>query len=358
VNFRQCADISIEIYNDLEPMPGRRFYGLVSNGIHADNGQLASVEINGQVSLSGPAVNTNVRSQPQTGKGSSSMYLSDGVVAPYTLKSGQSGLIYSGGTLASRTVAAPQSLFFWDKTSESLTLLQSNLSLPGARQLCTILNAQNSVLKAGSMLAIGQTWPNSDGQYSFLIYVFNAEGKPFPKLIATTPLTDVYVNFFWATFNPMDGTLYFLSGHENEGITLDTTIYTISVLTSAVSNVTLVRPTYTFDHIHIDTTTGLLLSLSQGPLNGPKWSLVSTDPFSGEQSWIGSIPNSANFDSNYGGAVHGGLTQEILWHTFKNVLTDGLELVAVGIRTGNINYQTQIDIGLNAERSFSDLIFI
>jgi hypothetical protein len=283
----------------------------------------------------------------------STTYLSIGVVAPYNLTNGQSGLIYAGGKLNDRTVAPPQSLFFWDKKSTALTELQSNLSLPGSRQLCMIVDIQ----RKGSMIAIGQGGPDANGEYSYNVYLINPEVKNSAKLIATTTPTDLYVNFFWATFDSKTSKLYVLSGHENEP--LDSAIYTVDIQTGKTSNLTLVKPTWIFDHIHIDPLSGLLLSVAEGQVNGKQYrALVSTDPVRGNQRFIGVIALSANFESVNGGAVVHGLTQGVIWHTFKNVITDGLELLAIGAKTGNTDYRTQIDIGLNAQRSISGLIFI
>jgi len=170
-------------------------------------------------------------------------------------------------------------------------------------------------------------------------------------------MTDVFVNFFWATINYADGVLYILSGHEDEPTDLDTCIYSVNLQSGATLNVTITKPAYTFDHIYYNPSSQSLYSVSQGVLGGSQWAVVSTNPATGTITKVFDI-ESDNFASVYGGGILQSMDSTgFIYHTFHNAVTDALELLVFDVPNGgSVIYRTHIDTGLNSRVVYSSLI--
>jgi len=112
------------------------------------------------------------------------------------------------------------------------------------------------------------------------------------------------------------------------------------------------------DHLHVEQSTGNLLSISQGRLGQTQWSIVATNPTTGQQTVRGAVPGASAFVSQFGGAVFQGVSSVGLFHTFKNAFTDATTLALLDPQSAKIIYKTDLDLGVNADGILENLIYI
>jgi len=177
-------------------------------------------------------------------------------------------------------------------------------------------------------------------------------------LVFQTPPEDLYVNYFWSVYDLKRNTIYILSGHEDEPVKLHVRIYSFAIGSTAPQQVDIISPLWTFDHIHVEPSTGMLLSVSQGRLGESRWSLVATDPKTGKQTVRGTIADGAQYASRYGGGVYQGMSSLGVLHIFTNTISDARTLVVLDPTTARTVYKTDIGLGVNSQALLQNVIFV
>eukprot|EP01116_Phalansterium_solitarium_P002429 TRINITY_DN1244_c1_g1_i1.p1 TRINITY_DN1244_c1_g1~~TRINITY_DN1244_c1_g1_i1.p1 ORF type:complete len:496 (+),score=191.61 TRINITY_DN1244_c1_g1_i1:69-1556(+) len=181
--------------------------------------------------------------------------------------------------------------------------------------------------------------------------------------IGTIPATDTFVNFLWATFDPILQLVYVLGGDENSITSQDATLYIVNLATKAVTVTLLPGGNFTLVSLHVVPGTKTLFAFSPGetpasPLAQTNWSLVSVDPATGIATPIGQVAPWGQYAPYYGGSVYGGMTETKLFlHVFRQA-SGASDLVAVAPATGSTAFITGLNRGINAAVQLDNFVYL
>lgn len=365
--FHQCADVSIVPSDDTPASPDGSMLALMKTsspvvrprfpGEKGQDSELVNIDLtNGLVSFIGEQFGER-ESSP------SNVIQSYGLI---TAVDADEAFAVIGQPRSTGVDNLAANKFFKYSLSGELQTEQEIPRPTNVDQWVSILSTgSSSETVHGKFALVGQI-PNTDGSYSYAVYMYSEGNNTLSEPIATTPTgEETYVNIFWADFSECNNMVYLLAGDENSLTTLDAMLWSFDIEAGSVSGVMVDNSLYTVSTIHSTTANcGILYSLSPGLVEEDPseryWSLIQIDPTSGSIVNALSVTSPGEYALNYSGGVYGDSINMngILFHLFYRSIDGVVDLLAVDIGTGTIKWQVSPNLGVNTAYSLVNALFI
>lgn len=215
------------------------------------------------------------------------------------------------------------------------------------------------------LILIGQT--TSNNVYTFSAFWLDPNGT-ISGPIGTTSSDSTFVNFFWSEFNPCagsEGVVYILSGDENSLDTLDVTLYSIDVASGTVTAVLVNNTEFTVSSIHawVAQDCQYLYTVSPGLVSTAAssrvWSLLQIEPSTGAIVSSTPVTPPGLYNDYYGGGIYGNAvtSDNQLLYLFQRSIDPSFDLYGINLQTRSVDFQTGINLGVNAAYSLSSVMF-
>jgi len=239
----------------------------------------------------------------------------------------------------------PSTLFRFDLVSSQMSLVKKMNSSGG--QWNSLIPDINRLLGVQQVM--------TQDNYAYVVSTISFEGEV--TVLGQTVPENTFVNFFWADFDRVSGTVYILAGDEDSLYTLDAVLHSITS-SGVATQVPLNNTKFTLSNLHVDQTTGIIYSISLGLYGKNDWSVVVVDPKTGDITLKVKIDISSDWISAPGGGVYNGLSFGKIIHTFQSIHTGSTVLASIDIASGAVIYHTDINLGVDNERKVFNLFAI
>lgn len=337
--FHQCADVSI-----VAPTTqlGGRLYAVRQFDLFENPPYSALVEIDTQTGQSKHVAEI------------ANFYFSQGLVAGDVL---HQKVYFIGDDLQSlaQDIAA-DSLYAYDIASGKLGA-PAKIYRPSGGQWNAIMATGGST---HPLLVVGQVPGTSPYNFIYQVRYLGPDGSVSAP-ISSTPQTDTFVNFLWASYDPALGLVYILGGDENSLVDQDATLYTVNVTAQTVTSSVLNGINFTLVSMHVVAGNPTLFALSPGetpasPISQTSWSLVSIDPATGVVSSVAEAFPWGRYAPYYGGSVYGWNEDYLFLHVFRQA--SGADDLAVVDQKGRPTLLTGLNRGVNGAVKLDNYIYV
>uniref|UniRef100_A0A6B2L247 Uncharacterized protein n=1 Tax=Arcella intermedia TaxID=1963864 RepID=A0A6B2L247_9EUKA len=341
--FHNCGDVKFVLPKALD----RKLYGLVAPSKTSNNAVLSEILSTGGVvptPISVSLLKRDMRIFPKDKPATEvifqdlNVYLGNGLVA---VDSKSQVVYFVGDLIQNFGIESPKTLYKYDIQQATFGVV-TDLKTSGLQW--------NALINAGNNLVGIQQ--KQVGPYLFEYTVSNVSYSGEVVDIASTAQNDTFVNFFWADFDPLSGNTYILAGDENSLYQLNVVLYVVDK-TGKSSVVWVDNTKYTLSNIFVDRTTGIIYSVSPGLFGMNNWSIVTIDPKTGGVSFVSKIAGGERFKSEYKGGVYNGLQNGKLTYSFTWYKTGASLLTLIDIQTGQVQFQTDINLGINSQQNLN-----